>query len=308
MYIAVDPVQRYAKMRAHTATHLLHAQLASIFPQTKQAGSLVDEDYLRFDFYADELLNEEQIANIETNIGNIIVQAHPVSVEEMSYDDAIAAGAKAFFEDKYDDTVRVVRISNNAATLQRWNAETYLSIELCGWTHVTNTKDIGWFSIVSQEAVASGVKRIIAHTGPMLIRDIQAQRELIDTISQKFSVPVKQLLPKIDKMLKEYKLLEEELEKTKTAAITTYIEELKPSKTKDGFNMYSIDWNYDFKKVIEIYKNKSEDAILYNQDWSYAIIGWSAKSFAQSHWLKGGWSDTFFQWKDPAIIELLAKS
>jgi alanyl-tRNA synthetase len=91
MQLSVDPVTRYAKMRAHTATHLLHAQLAAIFPQTKQAGSLVHEDYLRFDFYADTLLTDEQLATIESNIGNLIVQAHPVTIQEMSYDQAIAA-------------------------------------------------------------------------------------------------------------------------------------------------------------------------------------------------------------------------
>lgn len=129
MQLSVDPIQRYAKMRAHSATHLLHAQLAAIFPQTKQAGSLVDEDYLRFDFYADTLLTDEQVATIETNIGDIIVQAHPVTIQEMSYDDAITAGAKAFFEDKYGDTVRVVSIGSQK---QEASSQKLISIELCG--------------------------------------------------------------------------------------------------------------------------------------------------------------------------------
>jgi len=97
-------------MRAHTATHLLHAQLAAIFPQTKQAGSLVDEDYLRFDFYADTALTDQQITDIENHVNTHIAQALPVTIEEMSYNQAIEAGAKAFFEDKYGDTVRVVMI------------------------------------------------------------------------------------------------------------------------------------------------------------------------------------------------------
>lgn len=91
MQLSVDPVQRYAKMRAHTATHLLHAQLAAIFPQTKQAGSLVDEDYLRFDFYADTSLTQEQIDTIEHNINTQIAQALPVDIQEMSYNAAIQA-------------------------------------------------------------------------------------------------------------------------------------------------------------------------------------------------------------------------
>ena len=65
MQLTVNPAQRYAKMRAHTATHLLHAILTHIFPDTKQAGSLVDNDLLRFDFYADRLLNEQELAQLE---------------------------------------------------------------------------------------------------------------------------------------------------------------------------------------------------------------------------------------------------
>ena len=88
MQLSVDPLQRNAKMRAHTATHLLHAQLAAIFPQTKQAGSLVDEDYLRFDFYADTALTDQQIQDIQSYINIQIEQALPVDIQEMSYTDA----------------------------------------------------------------------------------------------------------------------------------------------------------------------------------------------------------------------------
>jgi len=83
MQLLVNHSQRFAKMRAHTATHLLHAELTAIFPQTKQAGSLVDEDYLRFDFYADRLLSDQEVQAIETNINQIIHNAHAVSIQEM---------------------------------------------------------------------------------------------------------------------------------------------------------------------------------------------------------------------------------
>jgi alanyl-tRNA synthetase len=90
MQLIVEQSQRYAKMRAHTATHLLHAQLAKIFKNTKQAGSLVDEDYLRFDFNADRLLSNEEIHTIETAINHIIYSAYMVEVKELAYDEAIA--------------------------------------------------------------------------------------------------------------------------------------------------------------------------------------------------------------------------
>ena len=146
MKLSIDMDQRYAKMRAHTATHLLHAELAKIFPNTKQAGSLVDSDLLRFDFYADKLLTPEQIRNIENNINQTIFKAFPVDLIETSFEEWVKLWAKAFFEEKYWDEVRVIRVHDG---------DKNISVELCGWTHVNNTRDIWAFTIISQEAVAS---------------------------------------------------------------------------------------------------------------------------------------------------------
>lgn len=173
MQLIVNIAQRYAKMRAHTATHLLHAALTQIFPDTKQAGSLVDNDLLRFDFYAERLLTPFELAVIEKRINQIIYLACEVKTEEMTIDQASKLGAKMFFEEKYGDIVRVVQVINKdfpAEFQQDDNAEYFsrfgeaLSLEFCGGTHVNNTKEIGAFTILSQEAVASGIKRIIAVT------------------------------------------------------------------------------------------------------------------------------------------------
>ncbi len=120
MKIAVNQPQRYAKMRAHTATHLLHSVLGKIIGQTKQEGSLVDEDYLRFDFATPKALTPDQISQIETTINQYITDSLPVSVQEMSIDEARQTGAKMFFGDKYGDIVRVVTIGDG------------VSVELCG--------------------------------------------------------------------------------------------------------------------------------------------------------------------------------
>ncbi len=112
MQLTVNPSQRYAKMRAHTATHLLHAELGKIFPDTKQAGSLVDSDLLRFDFYAERLLTQQELASIEKRINQIIYLAREVKIEEMSIEAAGQLGAKMFFEEKYGDVVRVVQVVN----------------------------------------------------------------------------------------------------------------------------------------------------------------------------------------------------
>jgi len=88
MKLIVDPAQRFSKMRSHTATHLLHAELTKIFPNTKQAWSLVDDDLLRFDFYADRLLTVEELQTIEENINILIYQSLSVICEEMSMKEA----------------------------------------------------------------------------------------------------------------------------------------------------------------------------------------------------------------------------
>ena len=151
MKLTVNPAQRYAKMRAHTATHLLHAELGQIFPDTKQAGSLVDSDLLRFDFYAERLLDQQELTKLEKRINQIIYLACEVKTEEMSIETASQLGAKMFFEEKYGDEVRVVQIQASELPLEMQkddNAEYFsslgerISVELCGGTHVKNTKEI----------------------------------------------------------------------------------------------------------------------------------------------------------------------
>ena len=111
---------------------------------------------MRFDFFADTLLDPSQIDYINTKINRIIYQHHLVTTTETSYEGAIQSGAKAFFEDKYPENVRVVKIQDNSGV--------YYSVELCGGTHVANTGQIGGFFLTEQSTVAAGVKRIVALT------------------------------------------------------------------------------------------------------------------------------------------------
>ena len=182
MELKIDLPQRYAKMRAHTATHLLHAQLAKIFPNTKQAWSLVDDDLLRFDFQADRLLTDLELDQIEKRVNQIIYLACEVKVEELPIAEASKLWAKMFFEEKYWDIVRVVQVMNKELPQEMRNDDNIeyfksfwerLSMEFCGWTHVSNTKEIWSFIIINQEAVASGIKRITAYTGPKVLERLQ---------------------------------------------------------------------------------------------------------------------------------------
>ena len=300
----MEQCQRYAKMRAHTATHLLHTELAKIFKTTKQAGSLVDEDYLRFDFNTDRLLTPQEIHTIEKNINQMIYGAYTLEVKETSYDEAIKLWAKAFFEDKYGDVVRVVRVFNHSNEI--------VSIELCGWTHVTNTKDIWCFAITWQEAVASGVKRITAVTWPKVALRIHEVQDILDTTIEKLWIKTHtQLADKLDKTLKEYDEMKTNLESLETNMIKKILEWSDFSSWKDLDKIFLAPVELNFKNVVFQAKwmFKGQNILIYTKEWSFVLIAdkWiSAKEFIQRLGIKWWWTDSMIQGRDEKILKLFS--
>ena len=158
--LAVDHARRLATRANHSATHILHEALRQVVgDHVQQKGSLVTPDRLRFDFTHPKPMTDEELAEVE-RLGNEIVQGNaPVETRLMAQEEAIATGARALFGEKYGDEVRVVSMGRAATPGAR-----AFSVELCGGTHVSRTGDIGLISIVSESAVASGVRRIEART------------------------------------------------------------------------------------------------------------------------------------------------
>ena len=301
MKLSIDMDQRYAKMRAHTATHLLHAELGKIFPDTKQAGSLVDEDLLRFDFYANNLLTAQQIREIENNINRIIYNAYPVDLIETTFDEWVKLWAKAFFEEKYWDEVRVIRVHN-------WNEN--ISVELCWWTHVSNTRDIWAFTIISQEAVASWIKRITAYTWPKVIEKLHNYEEILDWTTSVLDVKsYAQINEKLQKYVKENSDLQQRVESLETSSLRSVLQSAQSKSNEDFSKIIELPSDVNFKALQWIVKAvfpAEKSVLLLSWEWNYIIsTDWSvsAKELVKKYWLRGGGSDLMAQWKDEWILK-----
>jgi alanyl-tRNA synthetase len=168
----VDHVARYATMRNHTATHLLHAALRQkLGTHVRQAGSAVRPDKLRFDFTHGAPLTTEELQDIGDQVNEWIKESHPVRALEMSRMEAERLGAMALFGEKYGDWVRVIEVEG-------------VSRELCGGTHVPNTATIGIFAISSEGSSAANVRRIEALTGPAAIDWFRSRSDQLDEVGR----------------------------------------------------------------------------------------------------------------------------
>ncbi len=165
---SIDSERREDIRRNHTAAHLLQAALRSVLGNhVEQAGQLVDESGLRFDFTHFSALTSEELEKVEAIINIQILAGTDVDSREMPIEEARKLGAMALFGEKYGDVVRVVRAGDN-------------SIEFCGGTHISNTAKLGLFRIISEGSVAAGVRRIEAVTGFGVIRSMKEDRKMLE--------------------------------------------------------------------------------------------------------------------------------
>ncbi len=199
VHLKVDRERRDASMRNHSATHILHYALRDVLgDKVHQAGSLVAPDRLRFDFHHNGAISEGDLQTIEEEINARVRENATVRFDEMAYDDAIKAGALAFFGDKYGDVVRVIRMGD-------------FSVELCGGTHVNATGQIGLFKLEAESGIAAGVRRIEAQTGQGALEAVRKREKILEEIGHYLGARDSQALDRLEKLVAREKELEKKL-------------------------------------------------------------------------------------------------
>ncbi|MQT13879.1 alanine--tRNA ligase [Segnochrobactrum spirostomi] len=212
--LVVDGRRRGAIRANHSATHLLHAALRTVLgDHVAQKGSLVAPDRLRFDFSHPLPISDEDIERIEALTNEVVLQNAPVTTRLMAVDDAIGSGAMALFGEKYGDEVRVVSMGEtprDGATGPN-NHGGVFSVELCGGTHVRRTGDIGVVTLVSEGAVAAGVRRIEALTADAARRHFQEQERRLKAVASAIKAPVGEVADRVAALVDERRKLERDL-------------------------------------------------------------------------------------------------
>ena len=212
--VCVDAQRRHAIARNHTATHLLQKALRIVLgDHVEQAGSLVTENGLRFDFTHFEAISDEDLKTVEDIVNGEILRFTQVDTKVLPIEEAKKLGAMMLFGEKYGADVRVVDVPD-------------FSLEFCGGTHVSNIGQIGSMRITSESGVAAGVRRIEAITGSMVGIELAKQEELVSEVAEALKTTPTALLKKAQSIAEENKALKKELEELKKAGMNSGINEL----------------------------------------------------------------------------------
>jgi alanyl-tRNA synthetase len=231
----IDIERRQQIARHHTATHILQKVLREIFGEhVAQAGSLVTDKFLRFDFTHFSAIKKEDLIKIEKTVNSVIRANSVVCIETMDIAQARDAGAMALFGEKYGNTVRTVSVKHE-------NNEDNYSMELCGGTHINRTGDIGIFKIVSESSVAAGVRRIEAVVGVAAENYILNEENFLAKTAEILNSSKDELVNKAQKYIADYKKLESELNALRNNLISNEVDSYaKQVKEVNGFKFLSL--------------------------------------------------------------------
>jgi len=220
----VDGERRWAIMRNHTATHLLHATLRKVLgDHVAQSGSLVAPDRLRFDFSHFQAMTPDEIRAVEDEVNRRILEDHPVQPEHTTLDEARRKGAMALFGEKYGTEVRTIAIPG-------------VSLELCGGTHISRTSQIGLMKIVSEGSVAAGIRRIEAITGAAVLAHLRGLEQRLEEVAHRLQVPAADILPAIERLQQSLREHQQALEQIRDRSSADEAEEMaRLAEDVDGF-------------------------------------------------------------------------
>ncbi len=225
----IDGIRRQKIKLNHSATHLLHAALREVLgSHVKQKGSVVDDKRLRFDFEHFQPLTSIEIVAVQKLVNKKIRDNIATTIEIMSVKEAVAKGAIALFDEKYQEVVRVLNIGNG------------FSVELCGGTHVNRSGDIGCFKIITEEAIASGTRRIEAITGEQVINYVVDSQALTQNILKLLKISDVNLInTNIEQLLNKNKELEKHLDANEKKNLILQVDVLKSQVkvTSRGINV-----------------------------------------------------------------------
>jgi alanyl-tRNA synthetase len=220
--LAIDSSRRHKIARQHSATHLLQQALRDVLgDHVMQAGSYVDDNYLRFDFNHFQAVTPDEIAKIEEIVNEKVDEFLPIKMEEMPIEDAKKLGAMALFGEKYGDIVRVVSMGD-------------YSVEFCGGTHIDNTGKVGGFKIISEGGIAAGVRRIEAITGSNVIKYLADKQSTLSTVAAALKSSEADLTRKASQVMTDIKELENTIKSLKSDEISGAVDGIIASAKQIG--------------------------------------------------------------------------
>lgn len=251
----VDTKRRMSIKNNHTGTHLVHAALKNILgAHVEQKGSIVRDDKFRFDFVHHSSLTSLELEQIEGLVNHEIRLNTKIDTTIQSLDDAVKSGAMALFDEKYDDDVRVVSVGD-------------FSKELCGGTHVNRTGDIGFFKIINEYSIPTGVRRLEAVTGLEAVHTAQTDSNKIHELAKLLNGSKDELEDKINQLLSTNKDLKKQLSKCKDQQAHRLVDDLDSQFEDFGSTSVLVTKveGIDIKKVKEIIDdlvNRNENSVV----------------------------------------------
>lgn len=262
--LKIDRARREGLRHSHSATHLLHAALRQVLGEhTHQAGSVVEPDYLRFDFTSLDPITPRELKNVEKIVNEKIWESIQVKTMETDPETGKKMGALALFDGKYTDKVRVVQMDD-------------FSIEFCGGTHCDNTSQIGVFKIISEQAIGAGVRRIEAVTSKLAYEYLAGRSDILDQIqAQVKATKAEDIQSKIASLQEELRSAEKQnaaykaqinaskagkiFDQVKTVGDLTVIATIADVKGMNDLREIADQWKSEGKSDVLILGAKSED-------------------------------------------------